>query len=175
MKTMKKILNSLRIPMLMGLVIMTMIACNPNSTTSNETKTDTPEIGIHEAAFMGNLKAIDAHIKANTNLDTLDNFGSSPIGVAATFNKQEAAILLIDGGADINFKSGDGSTPLHTAAFFGRIEIVKALREAGADTNVSNNYGATALESVMAPFEDVKMIYDQISKDLGPFGLKLDY
>jgi hypothetical protein len=40
---------------------------------------------------------------------------------------------------------------------------------------VRNSYNSTALESVTAPFEAVKPIYDQLSKDLGPLGLKLDY
>ena len=49
------------------------------------------------------------------------------------------------------------------------------LLDNGADKNLKNNYGSTALESVAAPFSDVKSIYDIFSKDLGPLGLKLDY
>ena len=85
------------------------------------------------------------------------------------------AKALIEGGADINYKGNDGSTPLHTAAFFCRVEIVEALLSKGADKSLRNNCGSTALESISGPFENVKAIYDQISKDLGPFGLKLDY
>ncbi|WP_339905878.1 ankyrin repeat domain-containing protein, partial [uncultured Cyclobacterium sp.] len=93
----------------------------------------------------------------------------------ATFGKTQAAELLIKSGADINAKSSDGSTPLHTAAFYGRVEIVRALLEKKADIAVKNSYDATALESVSAPFEAVVPIYDEISKNLGPMGLKLDY
>jgi len=49
------------------------------------------------------------------------------------------------------------------------------LLEHGADKELLNNYGSTALQSVLAPFADVKFIYDQFSKDLGPLGFKLDY
>jgi hypothetical protein len=38
-----------------------------------------------------------------------------------------------------------------------------------------NIYGSTALQSVLPPFEAVRPIYDQFSKDLGPLGFKLDY
>jgi hypothetical protein len=75
----------------------------------------------------------------------------------------------------MNITSNDGSTPLHTAAFFCRTEIVKALLAKGADKSLKNNYGSTALTSVSYPFSEAKGIYDQISKDLGPLGFKLDY
>ena len=38
-----------------------------------------------------------------------------------------------------------------------------------------NNYGHTALESISSPFDKVKGIYEQVARDLGPMGLKLDY
>ena len=75
----------------------------------------------------------------------------------------------------MNSTSGDGSTPLHTSSLFCRTEIVKALLEKGADVTIRNVYNTTALESVSAPFNDMKPVYDQLSKDLGPLGLKLDY
>ena len=35
--------------------------------------------------------------------------------------------------------------------------------------------GNTALQSVSAPFDDVKGIYDSFAQALGPLGLTLDY
>ena len=130
---------------------------------------------IHAATFMGKVNAISQHIAAGTDLNAKDQYGSTPLMVAATFGKTNAAFALINANAKLNITSNDGSTALHTAAFFGRKEIVKALLDKGADKNSKNKYGATALQSVQAPFESVKPIYDQIGKDLGPFGLKLDY
>ena len=72
-------------------------------------------------------------------------------------------------------KNNEGSTALHSAAFLCRIEIVEALLKNGADKALKTNAGSTAYESVAGPFDDVKFIYDIFSKDLGPFGLKLDY
>jgi hypothetical protein len=43
------------------------------------------------------------------------------------------------------------------------------------DKTLRNSYGSTPLEAVSAPFEMVKPAYEQMNKDLGPFGLKLDY
>lgn len=158
------------------LAIFLLTKCT-DAKTSSEAENGKTEIktAIHSAAFMGDVDAIKAHIKAGTDLNQKDQYGSSPLTIAATFGKEAAAIELINGGADLNVKSADGSTPLHTASFFCRTSIVKALLEKGADRTLKNNFGATPLESVSVSFEDVKMIYDQISRDLGPFGLKLDY
>jgi hypothetical protein len=169
---------------LLVILLVGATACSTNQeNVSDDTATSgavevvskAPSMSIHEAAFMGNMKAIKEHIAAKSNLNDVDAYGSSPLTICGTFGKTEVALVLIKGGADVNARTGDGSTALHTAAFFGRTEIVEALLKAGADVTIRNNYGATALESVAAPFSDVKMIYDQFSKDLGPLGLKLDY
>jgi len=146
-----------------------------NASEVSETKASAPSMDIHTATFMGDLNAIKQHIAAGSDLDAKDQYGSTPLTVAATFGKTEVAKELIMGGADINAKSGDGSTPLHTASFFCRTEIVQALLEKGADKTIKNNYGSTALESVSAPYKDVKVFYEQIAKQLGPLGLKLDF
>lgn len=138
-------------------------------------KVNPPEVDIHTAAFFGNLEAIEQHIKAGSDLNAKDEYGSTPLNIAATFGKTEIAKALINGNADLNSVNSEGSTPLHVAAFFCRTEIVKALLEKGANKELKNNYGSTALESISTAFIDAKPIYDQISKNLGPFGLKLDY
>ena len=141
----------------------------------SQTSIKPPNIDIYTAALFGDLKAIQQHIKAGTDLDAKDDYGSTPLIIAATFGKTEVARALIEAGADLNITNSDGATALHSAAFLCRTEIVKALLDNGADKNIKNNYGSTALESISGPFENVKGIYDQFSKDLGPLGLKLDY
>jgi ankyrin repeat protein len=130
---------------------------------------------IFTSALFGNLKVINQHIQAGTNLDAKDDYGSTPLIIAATFGKTEVARALIEGGADVNIRNNDGGTALHSAAFLCRKDIVQMLMENGADKNIKNNFGSTPLESVSGPFENVVGIYDQFSKDLGPLGLKLDY
>ncbi len=157
-------------------VLTALVSCNQGKGEAVEkTNVEKPKMSIHEAVFMNNSQEISRHVAINSDLNKKDEWGSSPLAVAATFDKKEAARLLIEGGADLNVRSADGSTPLHTAAFLGRQEIVQMLLKAGADVSLRNNYGATALESIEVPFDDVKPVYDQLSRDLGPFGLKLDY
>ena len=184
MKTQKIISAKLVTTSMLVVILLTIASCGSGQEKSareneqssvSETKVKPPSMDIHAAALMGNLEAIQQHIKAGSDLNEKDEYGSSPLTIAATFGKTEVAKALIEAGADMNCKSNDGSTPLHTAAFFCRIEIVEALLKKGADKNVRNNYGSTALESISGPFDNVKGIYDQISKDLGPLGFKLDY
>lgn len=163
---------------ILSLIIITSLviaSCNTVQEKSTSSIVEAPEISIHEAAFFGNAEAIKGHIAAKTDLNQKDEYGSTPLHIAATFDRTEVAILLIKAGANLSEKNADGSTPLHTAAFFGRTEIVKSLLENDADVTIRNAYNSTALESVIAPFDDVKPIYDQFSKNLGPLGLKLDY
>ncbi len=123
-----------------------------------------------------NIDAVKQHIAAGSDLNVKDPFGgSSPLITAAVFGKNEEAKILIDAGADLNFRNNDGSTALHSAAFFCRPEIVKMLLDKNADKTIKNNFGATAYETVASPFADVKNIYPMMEKALGPMGLKLDY
>jgi hypothetical protein len=147
---------------------------NEQSTVSEKT-VKPPSTDIHTAVFMGNLAAVNQHIKAGSNLNEKDKYGSSPLMIAVTFEKNEIAKALIEGGADINLTNNDKSTPLHTAAFLCRVDIVKMLLDKGADKNLRNKFGSTALEAVSASFDDVKVVYDKFGKELGPLGLKLDY
>jgi len=134
-----------------------------------------PKVDLHTAALQGNLEAIQQHIKAGSDLNEKDTYGSTPLIIAATFGKTEVALALIEAGADLNITNNDGSTPLLTAAFLCRTEIVQALLDKGADKTLRNKAGRTALESVSRPFEDAKSIYDGLGAALGPLGLKLDY
>jgi ankyrin repeat protein len=148
---------------------------NKNATVS-ETRVKPPKIDIHTAVMTGNMEAFKQHIAAGTNLNEKDPLGgSSPLISASLFGKTDMAKMLIDAGADLNFRNNDGSTALHTASFFCRPEIVRMLLDKGADKSIKNKYGSTAYESVAGPFSAVKGSYDMLGKMLGPMGLKLDY
>ena len=138
-------------------------------------KQETPSVSLQIAALQGNIDAVRKHIKVGSDLNIKDDYGSTPLIVAVTFGRTEVAKALINAGADIKITNNDGATPLHIAAFFCRTEIVKALLEKGADKNVRNKYGSTPLQSVAAPFEMVKSIYENIEKALKPVGLRFDY
>jgi hypothetical protein len=166
---------------LIGIIIVAMTivvtACSQQKKADTaKNGVEAPKVDIHTAVVTGNIGALKQHIAAGTDLNEKDPFGgSSPLISAALFGKTEEAKILIDAGADINFKNNDGSTALHTAAFFCRPEIVKILLEKGADKTIKNKYSATAYESVVGPYAEIKSTYEMLEKVLAPMGLKLDY
>ncbi len=127
------------------------------------------------AAAMNKTEAAKMLIDAGADLNYRNADGSTALHTAIVFDHRDLANTLIDEGADLNIKNNLGSTPLHTAAFFCRTAIVETLLAKGADKSIKNADGKTALESVAAPFNKVKGIYDAIGESLRPLGVSFDY
>jgi len=160
--------------------ILTSASCQDKKSAAqtNPTKSGVkpPTVDIHTAIVSGNLEAVRQHIAAGSDINIRDPFGgSSPLISATVFGKDEIAKVLIDAGANLNIQNNDGSTALHTAAFFCRPAMVKLLLQKGGDKTIKNKFNATAYESVLAPFSEVKPVYEMMGNALGPMGLKLDF
>lgn len=149
---------------------------NNKKTTVQLTETSVPQNpSLHGLVLAGDLEGVKQALKNGADINEKDQMGGgTPLITATVFDKTEIAKALIEAGANLNLVNNDGSTALHTAAFFCRTEIVKALLENGADKSIKNNGGATALESVIAPFEMVRGIYEYMESSLKPLGLELD-
>lgn len=175
-------LSTLKSIAIAAVLALAICSCNQkeNNSSNNETelaeaKVKAPKITIHDAVIAGDLEAVKQHIAAKSDINKKDPFGgSSPLIIATVFDKPEIAKVLIEAGANLNQKNNDGSTPLHSAAFFCRTETVQDLLNAGADKALKNNFNVTALESMQAPFSEVKGIYEMMGAQLAPMGLKLD-
>ena len=148
------------------------LACGENKTSD---KVEAPKKALHEATFFGDLESVKQHIAYGTDLNQKDDYGSTALITAITFGKNDIAKELIEGGSDLTIATLDGSTPLHAAALYGRVDIVRLLIEKGAVLDVKNSYQSTPAMIVSAPFDQMKPVYDQLSRDLGPMGFKLDY
>jgi len=185
MKTQKLNLMYAIVSTIIFAIILTMVSCGNSKENSNKeeeqateapTKVNPPSMDLQTAAFLGDLDAVKQHIAAGTDLDQREpTMGSTALISAAVFGKTDVARALVEAGADVNIQNQEGSTALHSAAFLCRTDIVKMLLENGADKELKNIYGSTPLASVSGPFSEVKGIYDEFSKQLGPLGLKLDY
>ena len=152
-----------------------LIGCGKKEETANPAP---PDMDIFKAASEGNLDALKQHIAAGTDLNqrTPDGQKTTPLIAAAGWGQAEAVKMLIEAKADLNLQNKDGNTALHTAAFLCHSEIVGALLKAGADKAIKTNTGATALDGALAPWDQVKPIYDLLNGILyKPAGIPLDY
>lgn len=76
--------------------------------------------------------------------------GLTPLLHAARQGHAEAAIALLDGGADVDQPSaGDRTTPLLMAAVNGQFDLALVLLERGADPNLASDAGTTPLFAVL--------------------------
>ena len=159
----------------MGISILTLVSCG-SSTKDSGVAVKAPDTDIHTATFLGDLTSVQQHIKAGSDLDAIEpTMGSTALISASVFGKTDIAIALIEAGANLNIQNKEGSTALHSATFLCRTEIVKKLLAFDADKTLKNIYGYTALDGVNGTWGEVKPIYDEFGKALGPLGLKLDY
>lgn len=160
----------------LGIILSLGTACQSNTDTKETSTIEAPKEDLQSCVLHGKLDLVKEHIAAGTDLNQKDPLtGSSPLITAVTFDKQEIAKALVEGGADLNIQNNDGSTALLTAAFFGRVEMAQLLVNAKADTEIRNNYGASALDMVSGDFEALVPVYQMMEQQLGPLGLSLDY
>lgn len=72
---------------------------------------------------------------ADPNYALPDKDKTKMLLVAGAYESKEAAIALLDGGADPNVADRTGRTPLHIASQAGSLELVRKLVSKGADLN----------------------------------------
>jgi ankyrin repeat protein len=90
---------------------------------------------IHDAARDGNIKAVEQHLAAGTDVNVKGGFADgTPLHMAAARGHKETAELLIAEGADVNAKMEDRWTPLDEAIAVNRTETVDLLRKHGGKT-----------------------------------------
>ena len=73
-----------------------------------------PRIRIHDAVRQSNIESIKQHLAVGTYVDGRDYNGETSLCLAADFGEKDIVELLINGGANVNAKSGS-KTPLDHA------------------------------------------------------------
>lgn len=159
---MKKLITFLIILILIGFYGCSDVE-NPES-DDNQQKVEVPKVDLHSAVVTDDLDAIRQHVKAGSDLNVLEpSHASTPLISAAAFGKTEAAKILIDGGASLDYQNADGSTALHTSSVFGTTEVAKLLIDAGADLNIKNKEGSAPIHiaAFFGQTEIVKALLDK--------------
>jgi uncharacterized protein len=93
---------------------------------------------VLKAAYQGNAKCIEI-LASHTKLE-LDR----ALLVATLMERKDAVKILLDNGAEVDFRASDGRTPLILAAGKGNKDIVELLLQAGADASLTDQAGQTA-------------------------------
>ncbi|KAM6086491.1 ankyrin repeat and SOCS box protein 3 isoform 1-T3 [Theristicus caerulescens] len=94
---------------------------------------------LHQASFQGCTEIMKILLEKGASKECKDDFGITPLFVAAQYGRLESLRLLVSHGADINCQAKDRATPLLIAAQEGHTECVELLLSKGADPNLYCN------------------------------------
>jgi palmitoyltransferase len=87
------------------------------------------------------------YIRNGTDVNVIDNKGSTPLHWAAYSGSYQAINFLITWGSKLNMRDRDtGFTALHLAAMQGNKRIVRRLLIKGIDRTIKDFSGKTALD-----------------------------
>ena len=78
-------------------------------------------------------------------MDAEGKNGVTPLHVAAHYDHQNVALLLLDKGASPHAAAKNGYTPLHITAKKNQLDIAASLLEYGAKTDAESKAGFTPL------------------------------
>ncbi|XP_058429134.1 ankyrin repeat and SOCS box protein 3 isoform X1 [Marmota monax] len=94
---------------------------------------------LHQASFQENAEIIKLLLKKGANKECQDDFGITPLFVAAQYGKLESLNILISSGANVNCQALDKATPLFIAAQEGHTKCVELLLSSGANPDLYCN------------------------------------
>ncbi|KFZ64899.1 Ankyrin repeat and SOCS box protein 3 [Antrostomus carolinensis] len=94
---------------------------------------------LHQASFQGFTEIMKILLEKGASKECKDDFGITPLFVAAQYGKLESLRLLVSHGAEVNCQAKDRATPLLIASQEGHAECVELLLSKGADPNLYCN------------------------------------
>merc|ERR1712037_305475 len=106
---------------------------------------DTP-LSLHEAAKMGDLKAVQEYLEKKKPLDAQDPKGITALGYAVGANRIAVVKLLLDSRVNPFAVDSQGNSALHYAAGYGRKELTEYLLKTGGNVAQANAQGRRPLD-----------------------------
>jgi ankyrin repeat protein len=106
------------------------------------------EPDVFAAAALGDLDRLQTLAKRWSGyLNIFARDGFTPLQLACYFNQENAALWLIEQGANVNAvaKNTMKIAPIHATATHGNLTILRALLEKGAEVNAEQEGGYTAV------------------------------
>jgi tankyrase len=91
-----------------------------------------------EAARLGDeQRLLELLNPINVNCHASDGRRSTPLHLAAGYNRIRVVQILLQHGADVHAKDKGGLVPLHNSSSYGHLEVSQLLIKAGANVNAS--------------------------------------
>ncbi|XP_020376693.2 ankyrin repeat and SOCS box protein 3 isoform X1 [Rhincodon typus] len=91
---------------------------------------------LHQAAYQEHLEILKLLLEKGADKEARDDYGITPLFLAAQYGKQESLSVLLQHGSDVNCQAFDKATPLFIAAQEGHVECVELLLSNSADANL---------------------------------------
>jgi len=124
---------------------------------------------VHKAAKHGWDDVLEYLLSRNKDLANLkmSHDGETPLGLACSSGKREAAETLIRHGASVNLEDGKGESPLIMATSYGHPGIVPILLAHGAEPNCCDPLGWSPLHYA-ADLGSADMVTALLEKNANP-------
>ncbi|TSK14849.1 Ankyrin repeat and SOCS box protein 3 [Bagarius yarrelli] len=93
---------------------------------------------LHQAVYKGHTEIVK-YLVSVCSLEAVDDYGITPLFVAAQYGHHQCLEILISAGANVNCQAKDMATPLLIAAQEGHLSCVELLLTHKADPNLYCN------------------------------------
>lgn len=124
-------------------------------------------MSLSKQIIYGSLKEVAQAIRAGAPLNEVDEYGYTPLIQTAIMDDPEKAKLLLESGADIDFRDLTGRSALHWTADNRNIEFSKLLLEHKADPNAYTRAGQPVLVMpVLRQQDNIKQLLYQYGGNL---------
>jgi ankyrin repeat protein len=122
------------------------------------------ETVLHFLAVEGFVEGVQFLAQHGADVNTVNEFGDSPLIDVVALGETDIADLLLRHGADPNARSATRDNALHSAVQSGNDRLVALLLAAGADTRYRTDLGESVFDAVPAAGAERERVLAMLAK-----------
>lgn len=117
---------------------------------------ENPRSALSSAAGKGKLETIELLLSKGAQIDYPNDYGWSPLYMAAWWGRDTVVDFLLSKGAQINLENSDRGTALIAAALNGHVETARLLLSKGAMPDMRcEQYGTALIAAALEGYTDL--------------------